>query len=924
VLYFLDSRAVIRQEEAINDQQFISATLARLAAEDRFASVDASARFLLNHVFSRTAGGTMTAADAQNFLQPMVYNMPEVLGFCFVSLLPGEDRPSVSAFRSTPAGNEGRVFALETAARMGPGPLPPESAAVFSGSVKITGQRQMALFSDVLMSGGILRGVLFTVVDLSPVLSRYVIPMVRDKNGISMVLHEDGTVVWLGNPSRSGEGVVSGEESPEVKGIRGLVEGALSGKSSLDIHEEGADRSLLVAWNTLRMGGKRLSFVLASPRDQVDDALSGLRIQRNLLVGALILLVSLGTFFFSGKKREEEIRRSEATFRAVFDNASSGIAILDRGGKFLSCNATWEAMTALSGERLRQKSLFDLAAPGAGQGADVLQEALRMSGGTRRAEVRFARADGLSFWGDVSLTSMAADPSFPSGTTLALITDISGMKRAEDLLKQNTAALEAQKTELEKLASDQGMLLELFTLFAEAEKPEEIHRALFDSLPAIISFRNLFLCVRNPGHEERFTTLDAMGEVEKSGQADLGSEGKGIVGHVLKTGKPHIAGDLAMDPWYISHSEEAKSLVAVPASYKGRDWGVICLDSAEKFAFGIRERDLLALVGFYVALHLEEVEARAELDNKAKQLGFLHRVVQHLAAERTNEDLSRKIVDILGKELDFPLVGIFVPGGKKGQQLSLLAGFPEGEGTTEDFPCLLSETAAALSTGRPAERGGTDGPTALAVPLSFNGDVFAVLAACDERGFSPSERELLEITAEHGSTFWVLNNMLAERRHEALIDPLTQVWNRRYIMGRLEEESSRIARSGGRGTVVLVDLGDFKSINDRFGHVAGDEVLKETAALMSANLRSCDMIGRYGGDEFLLYLPDVSVDQAAAAMLRMEERAAELRIPKVDAAVVLDYGIASCPGDGDDLVSVIGIADARMYEYKARRKAEKA
>ncbi len=210
------------------------------------------------------------------------------------------------------------------------------------------------------------------------------------------------------------------------------------------------------------------------------------------------------------------------------------------------------------------------------------------------------------------------------------------------------------------------------------------------------------------------------------------------------------------------------------------------------------------------------------------------------------------------------------------------------------------------------------------MPLSFNGTVFAVLAAWNERGFTPSEKELLEITAEHGATFWVLNNLLAERRHEALIDPLTQVWNRRYIMRRLEEENSRISRNGSRGAVVLVDLGDFKSINDRFGHVAGDEVLRETASLMSKNLRTCDMIGRYGGDEFLLYLPDVTVDQAAAAMLRMEDRVAGLKIPGVNAAVVLDYGIASCPGDGNDLVEAIGVADARMYENKARRKAETA
>lgn len=91
--------------------------------------------------------------------------------------------------------------------------------------------------------------------------------------------------------------------------------------------------------------------------------------------------------------------------------------------------------------------------------------------------------------------------------------------------------------------------------------------------------------------------------------------------------------------------------------------------------------------------------------------------------------------------------------------------------------------------------------------------------------------------------------------------------------------------------------------------------------MMDENLRTCDVIGRFGGDEFLLYLPDVGADRAVSAMKRMDGLAAELRIPGVDATVVLDYGIASFPDDGDDLVAVIGDADARMYKYKAARKA---
>ncbi|NLB84046.1 MAG: diguanylate cyclase, partial [Synergistaceae bacterium] len=123
--------------------------------------------------------------------------------------------------------------------------------------------------------------------------------------------------------------------------------------------------------------------------------------------------------------------------------------------------------------------------------------------------------------------------------------------------------------------------------------------------------------------------------------------------------------------------------------------------------------------------------------------------------------------------------------------------------------------------------------------------------------------------------------------------------------------------------VILVDLGDFKKVNDQYGHGAGDEVLRRTSAAISENLRSCDMIGRYGGDEFLVYLPDVTPAQAGEAMKRLEVIVGELKIPPLTEPVILDYGIASSPEYGADLLEVVAIADRRMYDYKTIRKGRK-
>ena len=103
--------------------------------------------------------------------------------------------------------------------------------------------------------------------------------------------------------------------------------------------------------------------------------------------------------------------------------------------------------------------------------------------------------------------------------------------------------------------------------------------------------------------------------------------------------------------------------------------------------------------------------------------------------------------------------------------------------------------------------------------------------------------------------------------------------------------------------------------------------LGESAAVLADALAARDDLAQRTGKLIFYARMAYSVDtadQAAAAMLRMEDRVAEMKVPGVNTAVVLDYGMASCPGDGNDLVEAIGVADARMYENKARRKAETA
>jgi diguanylate cyclase (GGDEF)-like protein len=161
----------------------------------------------------------------------------------------------------------------------------------------------------------------------------------------------------------------------------------------------------------------------------------------------------------------------------------------------------------------------------------------------------------------------------------------------------------------------------------------------------------------------------------------------------------------------------------------------------------------------------------------------------------------------------------------------------------------------------------------------------------------------------------------AYRRIEELaeLDELTGSFNRRCIMRMLDEEIARAARSGSPCSVALIDLDHFKRVNDTYGHPTGDEVLRTFAITMFANIRSVDRFGRYGGEEFLLVLPDMPEDGAARAMDRLRAIVAELDWSAFSSGmkVTISAGVATLKAD-ETTDSFLARADSALYAAKAK------
>jgi len=150
--------------------------------------------------------------------------------------------------------------------------------------------------------------------------------------------------------------------------------------------------------------------------------------------------------------------------------------------------------------------------------------------------------------------------------------------------------------------------------------------------------------------------------------------------------------------------------------------------------------------------------------------------------------------------------------------------------------------------------------------------------------------------------------------HQALYDALTNVANRRQFDILLDREVSRVDRYGGSFALIMFDLDRFKSFNDEHGHAVGDQVLEETARVVEARLRKSDVLGRWGGEEFMVLMPDTGPDDAVKAAEAMRERVASHRYPGVE-NVTISLGVAAYH-PGDSRTELLRDVDESMYRAK--------
>jgi diguanylate cyclase (GGDEF)-like protein len=160
------------------------------------------------------------------------------------------------------------------------------------------------------------------------------------------------------------------------------------------------------------------------------------------------------------------------------------------------------------------------------------------------------------------------------------------------------------------------------------------------------------------------------------------------------------------------------------------------------------------------------------------------------------------------------------------------------------------------------------------------------------------------------------NFLIARSRDESQKDMLSGAFNRRGIEAKLAAELKHLYRSQSRLSIALIDVDYFKSINDIKGHAAGDAALRDVAHAINAHLRGRDFLGRYGGDEFLLILPETPCHVALNVTERLSQSVRDLGISAGEKPLTLSIGLTEA-SSSDDTVSLIARADKALYKAKS-------
>ena len=405
--------------------------------------------------------------------------------------------------------------------------------------------------------------------------------------------------------------------------------------------------------------------------------------------------------------------------------------------------------------------------------------------------------------------------------------------------------------------------------------------------------------------------------------------GVGLTGTAAATREAVYAADVTKDPRYVCSVSTTRSELAIPLTVGGKVVGVLDCQSDKEDFLSPETIDLLKVFSSQASIAIQNARLRQSEQRRAAQMEAINAISRQATGVLDREELLQKVCSLILQSFPVDQVSVLLLEEGKlvmaacqgrltvlspvGSELPPLAGLP-GQALAAGAAVVANEVTttpgyvALLKEAR----------SEICVPMLSLGNKIGVLVL-DNASANVFDREdvaALEAVADIFASAIQNVHYVEQVKQLAYLDGLTGIFNRRYFELRITEEIERASRYSHELSVVMVDIDHFKRINDEFGHLLGDEVLRQIGRMFSTQLRKPDVLCRYGGEEFALLLPEATPERATSVAEKLRHTIERYPFPGVPRPVTLSAGIASFPGHGTTRDELVQAADAALYAAK--------
>lgn len=467
---------------------------------------------------------------------------------------------------------------------------------------------------------------------------------------------------------------------------------------------------------------------------------------------------------------------------------------------------------------------------------------------------------------------------------------------------------------------------------------EDSYRHIFNAMAVLFDVDTV--CVLEKHDKQAYHTVAAFGRQSNLISDWAISDSPNLIKRIVESKKP-AACDSISDIKDIGLPPGITSVHIFPMAIWDKVFGLLCIFNTKIPTGSVK---LLTLLANQLSFVLEGMKIDRHVMEKTKGINIPEEAYKTISSILDQEELYNAILnksaELVGAEQGSLMLldredTILTVKASKGIDKSILENVKVkiGEGISgmviEKGAPIIAKDIESETFGR-RNRSRYKTKSLVSIPLKIGSRAIGVINIADKitgEVFSEDDLQLLlsfacyaSIALERGTYY----RMTEDLKKISVTDSLTELFNRRYFQERLFEEMERSKRHNGPFTIFMMDIDDFKVLNDNYGHMAGDKALKRIAFAISDAVRSIDVAARFGGEEFSVILPYTTKENSYFIAERIRRNVEDIRFIEnklpLGQVVSISVGIAEFPADADSMEDLIDKADQAMYLAKAGGK----